>query len=338
MLNLQNGALDLRTGKLNPHDPGRFITKLAGNYYDPTAQCLTWAAFLSRDLVDKNVIDFVRRAIGYSLTGSVGEQVLFFLHGSGANGKSVFFRAILDILGDYGKQAAPQMLMSGDRRPTEVADLHGARFVATVEVEEGRPLAEVLVKQITGGDRITARFMRRDFFSFDPTHKIWLAANHKPIIRGTDHGIWRRIRMVPFEVTIPASEQDPTLSDKLRSELPGILAWAVRGCLEWQQTGLAAPEKILRATEAYQAEMDFITGYLDERCVVNSRASVTAGNLYSDVRNWAELSGEKLISHRAFSTRMKERGFATSSRDGSGRAVYFGLGLLTKDGDNDSKI
>jgi len=334
MLNLQNGVLDLRTGKLYAHDPGRFITKIAGTDYDPTAQCPTWDAFLERVLVDQDVIYFIRRAIGYTLTGSVGEQALFFLHGSGANGKSTFIRAILDMLGDYGKQAAPQMLMYGDRHPTEIADLHGARFVATIEVEEGRRLAEVLVKQLTGGDRITARFMRHDFFSFDPSHKIWLAANHKPIIKGTDYAIWRRIRMIPFDVVIPPAEQDSSLGDKLRAELPGILAWAVRGCLEWQKIGLAAPEKIKRATEAYQTEMDLIAGYLAERCVVNSLASVTAGALYADYKVWAEESGEKPISQRSFSGRLKERGYTTSDRDGSGRALYSGLGLLAKDAEN----
>lgn len=334
VLNVQNGLLDMRSGELRPHRPEDLITKIAGTYYDPAAQCPTFEGFLVRVLVDNETICFIRRAVGYALTGNVGEQVLFFLYGTGANGKSTFIRAILDMLGDYGRQSAPQFLMTGDRHPTEIADLQGARFVATIEVEEGRHMAEVLVKQLTGGDRIKARFMRRDFFEFDPQHKIFLAANHKPIIRGTDYAIWRRIRLIPFMVTIPPDEQDKVLGEKLRAELPGILAWAVRGCLEWQKNGLIVPAKIKQATDEYQTEMDIIAGFLADCCIVSSLASVTASAIYQAYKTWTESNGEKAMSHRAFSARLKERGFAATSRDGAGRWVYSGLGLLTKDDEN----
>jgi putative DNA primase/helicase len=334
VLNVRNGLLDLRTGELLPHSREQMVTKLAGAAYDPAAKCPTFEGFLERVLVEHETIDFVWRAVGYSLTGEVSEQALFFLYGNGANGKTTFCRAILNVLGDYGKQAAPQFLMIGDRHPTEIADLRGARFVCTIEIEEGRFMAEVLTKQLTGGDILKARFMRQDFFQFEPTHKIFLASNHKPVIRGTDHAIWRRIRLVPFEVTIPEAEQDPGLGDKLRAELPGILTWAVRGCLEWQRTGLAIPQKVRQATDAYREEMDILATFLEECCIVNSLASVTAGVLYSAYKLWAEQNSEHPITHRAFSARLQERGFSASTRDGAGRAVIFGIGLLAKDGEN----
>ena len=339
VLNLQNGMLDLRTGELQPHDPRQKVTKIAGTYYDPEATCPTWEAFLLRILVEKDVIDFVQRAFGYTLTGMTVEQALFFLYGTGANGKSTFIRAILDILGEYGRQAAPQFLMMGDRHPTEIADLHGARFVATIEVEEGRRLAEVLVKQLTGGDRMKARFMRHDFFEFDPQHKIFLAANHKPVIRGTDYAIWRRIRMIPFGVTIPPAEQDPNLGDKLRAELPGILAWAVRGCLEWQRVGLAVPAKIKRATEEYQAEMDIIGQFLDERTITSDLISATSGELHAAYKAWCEEYGETSVGNARFSRLLEQRGIVpvkkpdgSNARDHRGRAYYQGFGLLSNDG------
>jgi putative DNA primase/helicase len=196
-------------------------------------------------------------------------------------------------------------------------------------------MAEVLVKQLTGGDRMKARFMRQDLFEFEPQHKIWLAANHKPVIRGTDYAIWRRIRLIPFDVTIPENERDPHLIDKLQAELPGILAWCVRGCMAWQRQGLGMPERVRAATNAYQAEMDLVAQFLEENCVLNSLATVTAGVLYAEYRTWCEQAGENPRSQRWLSGRLKERGITTDSRDTYGRALYRGLGLIAKDGPND---
>lgn len=326
LLNVENGTVDLRTGKLKPHDRDDLMTKLAPVEYDPDAEAPTWEKFLERVLPDEEVRSFVQRAVGYSLTGDVSEQVLLFLYGAGANGKSTFLNAILEALGDYSQQAAPELLtVKMNAHPTELARLKGTRFVASVEVEEGKRLAESLVKQMTGGDRITARFMRQDFFEFEPTHKVFFAANHKPVVRGTDYAIWRRIRLVPFDVTIPEDERDGHLPEKLREELPGILSWAVEGCLDWQAEGLDEPEGISRATEEYRSEMDVLAAFIEDRCVVSKRAEVRATPLYEVYREWCEASGERAENQRSFGTRLHERGFENEKV--GGLIKWFGVGL-----------
>ncbi len=215
-LNVLNGTVDLRTRELLPHSRADLIIKIAPVEYDPNAKAPVFQAFLEQVLPSEALRKFVQKAIGYSLTGDVSEQVLFFLHGTGANGKTTLMNVVLGLTGDYGKQAAPDLLVAkGTTHPTELADLFGARCVASTEVEDGRKLAENLTKQLTGGDRIKARYMRQDFWEFDPTHKIWLSANHKPEVRGTDYAIWRRIKLIPFGVTIPKAEQDPRLPELL---------------------------------------------------------------------------------------------------------------------------
>jgi putative DNA primase/helicase len=236
ILNVENGTIDLKTGKLMPHRREDLITKLAQVTLDPYAKCPTWDGFLHKIMSgNKNIIDFLQRVIGYSLTGSTREQCLFILHGNGANGKSTFLKTISDMLGnDYVTNTPTQTLMvrRGESIPNDIAALKGARLVTAVEAEEGQKLAESLVKSMTGGDKMTARFMRGEFFSFEPEFKIFLATNHKPQISGTDKAIWRRIYLIPFEVTIPDKEKDPDFPDKLREELPGILNWAIEGCLQ----------------------------------------------------------------------------------------------------------
>lgn len=274
------------------------------------------------------MIDFLQRSVGYSLTGDVGEQVLFFLHGSGANGKSTFINAIFDTLGgDYAVQSAPDLLVqkSGERHPTEVADLQGKRLVASIEVEDGRRMAEGLVKQLTGGDLLKARHMREDFFQFKPTHKLYLVANHKPAVRGTDYAIWRRIRMIPFEVQIPDGERDARLPEKLRAEAPGILAWAVRGCLAWQRTGLAAPVEVTAATEAYRLESDSLGAFLAECTVRVADARTKAKTLYDAYAKWAAAGNLPPLNLMRFGNAMTERGFEKdTTRIG---VQYVGIGL-----------
>ena len=265
LLNVENGTLDLRTGELREHRREDLITKLAPVRYEPGATAPSWEAFLSRTVPSEDTRAFLRRAVGYSLTGRTTEKVMPCLLGPGDTGKTTFVEAVMDLMGgDYAKPAAPDLLLAkrGAGHPTEVADLLGRRFVATVEVEEGRYLAESLVKQLTGGDRISARFMRQDFFEFRPTHKIWLAANHPPIVRGGDDAIWNRIKKVPFVVVIPKKEQDRGLRDKLRSERSGVLNWALEGCLEWQRKGLGEPEEVRLATEEYREDMDTFAEFL----------------------------------------------------------------------------
>ena len=333
LLNCENGALDLRTGQLRPHARGDLLTRLAPVAYDPAAICPTWDAFLTHIMGGSaDMLGFLQRAVGYSLTGSVQEQCLFFPYGGGANGKSTFLKAILSMLGkDYAKQAAPELLTVGqDRHPTELADLAGVRFVASIEVAEGKRLAEALVKQLTGGDPVKARLMRQDFFQFDPAFKIWLAANHKPVVKGTDFAIWRRVKLIPFTVTIPEAEQDKRLGDKLQAELAGILAWAVRGCLAWQRDGLGVPSAVIAATEAYRAESDELAGFLLECTDQDERGQEQAGPLYAAYDAWAKANGlterDKLSAIR-FGRRLLERGFDKYT-DPSTRKTYFtGLAL-----------
>lgn len=226
LLNILNGTIDLRNGELGPHDPDHMITKLAPVGYDPTASCPLWLQFLDK-IMDGNegLIQFLKRAIGYSLTGIIREHVLFVCHGDGRNGKSTFLETILGLLGDYSRKAPPSLLMlkRGKAHPTERAMLYGSRFVPAIESAEDNKFEEAIVKELTGGDTISARRMREDFWDFSPTHHLWLATNHKPVITGTDSGIWSRIALIPFSITIPEQERDTTLAETLQAEWPGIL-------------------------------------------------------------------------------------------------------------------
>jgi putative DNA primase/helicase len=328
VLNVCNGTLDLRTGHLRPHARADLLTKLAPVTYDPGALCPTWEAFLSRILAgDVALIRFVQKVIGYSLTGSTQEQCLFILYGAGANGKSTLIQTISALLGDYARQTPTESLLvqRGDGVRNDLARLQGARFVSAVEVEGGRRLAEALVKQLTGGDTITARFLYGEHFEFQPMFKLWLAVNHKPVVQGTDHAIWRRLRLIPFTVTIPAAEQDKRLTEKLRAELPGILRWAVEGCLAWQQEGLAPPTAVKRATGDYRAEMDVIAAFIRDCCVVEPQRQVSTSELYAEYRGWCEQMGESAVTQKAFGTALRERG-CTPGRTSGGR-LWVGIAL-----------
>ena len=289
LLNVANGAIDLRTGDIWPHQANQLISKLAPVAYDRKAKAPTWDRFLERVLPDPAVRAFVLAALGYSLTGVTSEQVLPMLYGSGANGKTTFLEAVRDLLGDYGQQApAETFLERRDSIPNDVARLRGARFVAATETGEGRRLNEVLVKRMTGGDTLAARFMRSEWFEFRPQFKAWLATNHRPDVRGTDEAIWRRIRLVPFTVTIPEAERDPKLPDKLRAELPGILAQAVAACLAWHEHGLPKADAVTAATEEYRSDNDVIGRFLDDCCVLDNSAKAKAGDLYNRYAYWCQ--------------------------------------------------
>jgi putative DNA primase/helicase len=330
LLSVANGTLDLRTGQLRPARREDLLTKASGAAYDPAAHSELWLGFLLRVLPDPDIRAFVQRAAGYSLTGDVSEQCLFFLHGAkGCNGKSTFLKAILEAMGDYALQGAPDLLLmkSPGAVPTDVADLQGKRFVTTIEVEDGRRMAEAATKQLTGGDRLTARRMRQDYTSFEPTHKIWLAANHKPVIRGTDYAIWRRIHMVPFDVQIPEEERDGHLGDKLREEMPGILRWAVEGCLEWRQGGMQPPDAVKAATAEYRSAMDVLGSWFED-CIETHRSySESAGALYTSYKRWCESNGEQTKSQRSLGTALVERGFVREH----GRAGWYWMGLRLKE-------
>ena len=332
LLNVLNGTIDLRTGELREHRREDLLTKIAPVEYDPGAAAPVWAATLERTLPSEAVRRFFKKLCGYALTGDVSEQLLAVLYGTGANGKSTVLNALLAVLGGYGMQAAPDLLVAKKgSHPTELADLFGMRFVASIEVEDGSRLAESLVKQLTGGDRVKARRMRQDFWEFEPTHKVLMAANHKPTVRGTDNAIWRRIRLIPFTETIPPAEQDKQLPDKLRAEAAGILAWAVAGCLEWRREGLQAPEAVREATGAYRAEMDVLGAFLRECCELGPEYNVAAKDLYGAYKFWCEDNGERPETQRRFGSRLTERGGFERYRGGAdGGHRWRGVQLLTR--------
>jgi putative DNA primase/helicase len=329
LLNTESGTIDLRTGELREHRREDLITKVAPTTYRPDAAAPTWEAFLERVLPGEDLRAFVQRAVGYSATGDTSEQCMFINHGGGANGKSTFQEAIAAALGDYAMRAPTEMLLAkrSDGVPNDVARLKGARFVSASETEEGRRLAESRIKDLTGQDTITARFMKAEWFDFAPTHKLWLSTNHKPEIRGTDAAIWRRIRLVPWAVTIPPAEQDKKLPIALRHELAGILAWVVRGCLQWRREGLQAPDEVRKATGEYRAEMDVLAGFLVECCELDTGHWEYAKDLYECYKRWCDENGERPEPQRKFGGRLGERGFQRDRGGSRGAGIWRGVRL-----------
>jgi P4 family phage/plasmid primase-like protien len=312
LLNVANGTIDLRTGQIRAHNREDYLTSISPTVYDPTAECPTWLNFLSDIFCDDlETITYIQRMVGYSLTGVVSEHVLPVLYGTGSNGKSTFVNTIMALLGeDYSMKATSTLLMETqyEPHPTEKADVHGKRFVVAVETGEGKRLNETTIKELTGDDKIRARKMRQDFFEFPPTHKTWLTTNHRPVVRGSDHGIWRRLKLVPFLVCIPDGDQDHELKYKLFKELPGILNWAIAGCLAWQQHGIGSSESVSRATEEYKTEMDTIGQFLEDECLLDSKYSCLASDLYDAYRHWCVRVGCKALSQARFGTSLAERG------------------------------
>jgi putative DNA primase/helicase len=327
-LNVRNGVIDLRSGELRPHRREDFLCRLAPVEYDQAADCPLWLATLS--LVfngDQELIGFVRRLFGVALTGTVREQVLPIFHGAGSNGKSTILNTLLGVLGtDYGMKAPKDLLMlkRNEAHPTELATLHGKRLIVAIETAGGARLNESLIKELTGSDPITTRRMREDFWTFDPTHKVILATNHRPKVRGTDHAIWRRLKLVPFDVTIPDDQADRTVPERLRAEYPGILAWAVRGCLEWQETGLRPPGTVDTATTAYRTSQDVVGQFLTECCTVDPADRVKASELFGAYRAWSERGAMKVMTQNDFGADMTERGFERFTNNGT---YYRGIGL-----------
>lgn len=323
LLNVRNGTLDLRTGELREHLHKDHITKLAPVEYHPDAEAPVWEAFLAKALPNAEVRTFVQRLVGYSLTGVTTEKILPMLLGEGDTGKTTFIEAVMDMLGgDYAGPAAPELLLTsrGSNHPTEVADLLGRRFVPTVEVEEGRKLDESQVKQLTGGDTLKARHMRQDFFEFKPTHKVWFAANHAPVVRGSDDAIWNRIRKVVFGVVIPKNEQDKGLRWKFQTEAAGILAWAVRGCMDWQMHSLGEPEAVKLATDEYRGDMDTFAGFLDEWCETGPEKWAATRRLRKAYADWCHETGEKYpLDWKVVAERLRRLGCTRKRNRADGR-------------------
>jgi len=312
LLNVDNGTIDLRAGVLRSHLREDLITKITPVPYDVSATAPTWLAFLSAVMAgDKDLVSYLARVIGYSLTGEIRDHVLVFFHGeTGSNGKSTFLQTIHKMLGEYAMPAARNLLFGGasNRHPTERATLHGKRFVTCSEIEEGQAFNEGLLKDLTGGDPINARRMREDEWSFPPTHKLFIAGNHKPRVKGTDGGIWRRIHLVPWLVCFETTK-DLTLPAKLEAELPGILAWAVQSCLDWQRVGLAPPGGVRDATQGYRDESNPLGEFVSLRCRLEPDAKVSRRALREAYDRHCRENGEKFpLGPRPFAAKLRALG------------------------------
>src|SRR6266540_260509 len=334
LLNVSNGTIELRTGELRPHRREDFITKLLDVEYEPGAECPLWERFLER-IMDGNerLIRFLQRGAGYSATGSARERCVLIPWGSGKNGKGTLLQTLRALLGGYAVRAPSSAFLAkrGDTIPNDIAQLSGARFVFASETGDGRRLDESTIKDLTGGEDISARFMRGEWFSFRPTFTPWLATNHRPIIRGTDEAIWARIKLIPFTGRIPEEEQDLDLLEKLKGELPGILAWVVRGAAEWYQQGLDTPDEVRKATSEYRAHLDVLAAFLDERCEIAVDAQVTSKALYAAYREWCVANGEQPESQKALGLLLIERGYR-KARGRGGARLWLGLALTTPRG------
>jgi putative DNA primase/helicase len=320
LLNCPNGTADLKTGEFRPHDPKDLITEITAAPYDESAPCPTWRAFLLSIMGgDEEMLTFLQKAVGYSLTGRTSEQCLFILHGSGANGKSTFVNALRYVLGTYAKSTSAETFLAKREGaiPNDVAALAHARLVTAAEGSEGRQLDEALIKQVTGGDPVPARFLNKEWFEYTPKYKIWFSTNHRPVIKGTDHGIWRRLRLIPFEVTIPPDQRDDMLPQKLQEEAAGILRWAIEGAMLWREYGLKPPLKVIAATDEYRNEMDVVAHFLAECCTTGGESDNS--ELYRAYEAWCRRNGERPRTHRWVSRALKDKGYQQHTPSGKGR-------------------
>jgi len=313
LFNTSTCTLDLERPEAHPypHRKEDYITMCTPVVYIPTAECPMWLAFLDRIMNGNDrIIAFLQRAVGYSLTGDTSERCMFILWGKGANGKTTFVETIANMLGDYATNIPPTTLLTrhGDTIPNDLAMLKGKRFVYASETGENSVLDEARIKAVTGGDRISARFMHAEWFEYLPEFKLWLDTNHKPVIRGTDNAIWDRIMLVPFTVRIPEEERDKHFKDKLANELPGILQWALRGCSEWLTNGLQPPPEVRAAVAEYREESDTLGEFLAEHCNLTPTGTARARDLHSKYTEWCQATGERPLSSKAFAARLQERG------------------------------
>jgi len=329
LLTVGNGTLDLRCGELRDFCPDDLITRATDVHYSESAECPRWLRFLDEVFAgDRQLINFVSRAVGYSLTGDTREQCLFILHGGGANGKSTFLETLLELVGSHAAITSFSTFLvhqnPGAPR-NDVAKLHGARLVKSAESQKQAALDEATVKEVTGGDTISARSLYQEYFDYTPQFKIWLTTNHLPEIRGTDDAIWRRIHLIPFRQQFTGKSRDSRLRDKLERELSGILAWAVRGCLEWQRSGLGMASVVKAATLDYRRESDQVTRFLKERCIQQADAQASGHELYDAYSQWSSDRGEKPESNNNFAKSLAEHGIGKKRRQKG--TVYMGVGL-----------
>lgn len=330
-LNCKNGVIDLKTGKLISHKREYYMSKLCPVEFNPESHAPRWIEFL-RDITggSSELMRYLQKAVGSSLSGDTSEQALFVLYGTGANGKSTFLNTISDLLGDYARNTPSETFMAKrvETIGNDIARLQGARLVTAIEINEGQRLSEALIKSITGGDRVTARFLYGEYFDFQPQFTPFLVVNHRPVIRDTSHSIWRRIKLIPFTVTIPEDKKDKQLQAKLREELPGILAWAVEGCLLWQKEGLKMPDEVKIATEGYREDMDTFSTFIEECCIVEEGKKVSNRGIRYTYETWCRENGDYPLGQKLFNAKMTERGFAVKRSGANGSRDWHGIGLV----------
>lgn len=317
LFNVANGTIDLRTGRLRPHDPADLITKMAGVVYNSRALCPMFDGFLKwamRD--DENLIGYLRRTAGYALTGTSREHVLLFHHGDGQNGKSTYAKTLGEMMGEYCVAAPRSLLIArpgAEPHLAEMARLYGARLAFCAEVQENQSLDEAKIKDLTGGDVISVRRMNENPWDMTPTHTLSVHGNHKPVIKGTDGGIWRRIKLIPWLATVEPGKADTALPEKLKRELPGILAWAVRGCLEWQKNGIGEPPAVQDATAEFRIESDFFGEFARSRCVLEVDATIARSKLRKEYEDWCNEVGTQPVGPRRIAERLRKLGASRTS-------------------------
>jgi len=332
LFNCLNGTINLRTGELQPHNKEDLITKMAPVNYDPNAECPGWVDHLNKIMArNEEKIEYFQRVCGYTLTGDTAERKFFVCWGGGANGKSLTMSVMAFIMKDYSKKVAIKSLMVKrlESISNDIAKLRKARFVFSSEGEQGKKLAESLVQELTGEDVVTARFLYAEEFEYEPEFKLFLATNHKPVIVGTHEGIWDRIRLIPFNVRLEENERIPKLEmmQMFENEAEGILAWMVRGCLEWQRDGLGVSQEVVEATKQYRNEMDILGDFLGAACKIQEMVKVKSKDLYEAYEKWCDENGEEKIGKLNFTNRMKERGFV-QNKGGKNVNVWRGVELL----------
>lgn len=353
LFNCHAGTIDLRTGDIAEHNRAHLLTKIGGSSIDRHGYCPTWCDFLytimggkkpdaNQDAV-REIIDFLQRAIGYSMTGSTREQCMFVCYGaSGGNGKSTFLDVLRTVLGDYATHARAETFMRDARKssiPNDIAALRGARLVTASEPEQGASFDESIVKEMTGDSAMTARFLNREFFTFEPTFKVWLATNHRPKVTSTSRAMWRRLRLIPFDLEIPEAEWDRNLLQKLLLERDGILQWCLRGAEDWLHgsllpdgtrtaPGLRPPAIVIDATAAYKDDMDVLADFISERCDKGDHCSISNTELYKAFAAWQKDNGENPRSHRWFTQALHDRAFKQDPSRTNGRR-WKGIELKT---------
>lgn len=331
LLNCQNGTINLKTGKLQEHNPKNFITRICSAPYDPACPIPLWTQLLEKvSGGNDGVKQYMQKAFGYALSGDISEQVMFLLYGTGSNGKSTMLNIFSALLDGYAQSTSSDTFMQKKNESVnnDIARLKGARFVSAIEMEEGKRMAESLIKSMTGGDRLVTRFLYGEFFEYVPQFKVFLAVNHKPDIRDTTKSIWRRIKVMEFTNTFTEQERDKNYPAKIMaSEMPGILAWAVQGCLLWQREGITDPDKIREATQAYREEMDSFSQFFNECCIVRDGARVTNKMLRSKYDEWCQENGEWCLKQRPFSQKLLERKFEKRHSAANGALEWHGFTL-----------